>query len=294
MADEKEIEREESLSVDEETAGKETVDEETPERERLQKVIAERGYCSRRKAEELIQKGRVTVDGKVVDTLGETVSPDAHIEIDGTPLPTKEEMESRKVYIAVYKPLGFICSAFDPQHRRLITELIPPRYGRVYPVGRLDINSEGLVFMTNDGEFANLITHPSSSPEKVYEVKIDTRLTPQQQEELRNGIMLEDGMTAPCQVKEIAFSLSEVTHSINGVYRITLTEGRNREVRRMMQYFGKNVLTLKRTQIGMVKLGKLRKGSYVVLPDPIVQRIMEDCRLRKMQNDYRAPRKYGQ
>lgn len=261
--------------------------------ERLQKLISERGFCSRRKAEELIVAKRVTVDGTIVDTLGASFDPDCEIVIDGTRLPTRSEIESHKVYIALNKPLGFICTASDPQHRRLVTDLVPPRYGRVYPVGRLDINSEGLVFLTNDGEFANLITHPSSAPAKVYEVTIDDRLSSEQKERLAQGIVLEDGLTAPCQVREIGISLDPKTGAKNGTYRIVLHEGKNREVRRMMAYFGHRVLRLRRTQIGLIKLGKLRKGSFVVIPEKVVAAIVNDCRQRKIQNDYKIRIKGG-
>ncbi len=267
----------------------------SPEIARIQKIISERGFCSRRKAEELIQAGKVEVDGKLVTELGASFPVDCEVVVDGKKLPSKAEIDSRKYYIAVNKPLGFICSASDPQNRRLVTELVPPQYGRVYPIGRLDINSEGLVFLTNDGEFDNLMMHPSSAPAKVYEVQIDGRLTPAQLEQLRNGIVLEDGLTAPCDAIEIGCSQApDFSGKVYGLYKITLQEGKNREVRRMMQYFGFNVVHLKRTQIGIVKLGKMRKGSYVVLPPDIVERMRRDCLMRKAHNNYKAPRKYGE
>lgn len=257
-------------------------------KERLQKIIAERGYCSRRKAEQLISNGKVTVDGASVTQLGDRFPVDCKIEIEGKPLLSLKESKGEFVYLAVNKPTGFICSAADPQHRRLVTQLVPPKFGRVFPVGRLDINSEGLVFLTNDGEFANLVTHPSSSPDKTYEVKIDSRLTREQMAELSQGIMLEDGMTAPCLVKEVDLSIYGYS------YWITIHEGKNREVRRMMEYFKKHVLGLKRIRIGSIEMGNLKKGAYVELPQAVVDKIKADCAARKAANDYVPPRKYGE
>ncbi len=247
-------------------------------KDRLQKIIAERGYCSRRKAEQLISNGKVKVDGVLVTQLGSRFPADCKIEIEGKPLLTLSESKGRFVYFAVYKPVGFICTASDPQNRRLVTQLVPPKFGRVFPVGRLDINSEGLLFLTNDGDFANLVTHPSSSPDKTYEVTVDSRLTRDQIAELQKGIMLDDGLTAPCLAKEVSFSIYGAT------YDVTIHEGKNREVRRMMEHFNKNVKSLKRIRIGSISLGKLAKGSYVELPQAIVDRIKRDCELRKAQN----------
>lgn len=259
---------------------------EGPLEERLQKIIAMRGYCSRRDAEKLILAGHVKVDGQLINQLGTKHDLKCKIEIDGKPLLPPKIGE--KVYLAVYKPLGFICSADDPQGRKLVTSLVPPKYGRVFPIGRLDINSEGLIFLTNDGEFANLLMHPSSAPSKVYRVRVDSRLTRDQQEELRNGIVLEDGLTAPCQVKETEIAINGCT------YEITLHEGKNREIRRMMQYFDKKVLSLVRIQIGPVKVGNLRKGSFVLLPPAAVDKLRRDCEMRKLKNNYVAQRKYGE
>lgn len=260
-------------------------------KDRLQKIIAERGYCSRRKAEDLIEAGKVKVDGVLVNTLGQRFLKDCKIEIDGKPLLSLKDSvaagQNPYVYLAINKPLGFICAASDPQHRRLVTELVPPKYGRVFPIGRLDINSEGLLLLTNDGDFSNLVMHPSSSPDKVYEVRIDSRLTYPQMDELRKGIVLEDGLTAPCQIKEVGFTLNDAT------YEITLHEGKNREVRRMMNYFGKNVKGLRRIQIGPLKMGNMKLGSYVVLPTAVVDKIRKNCLAKKVANDYVPPEKYG-
>lgn len=258
-----------------------------PIEERLQKIIAMRGYCSRRIAEKLITNGKVKVNGQVVTELGAKFPIDCELEVEGKNLLAAKSTDEY-VYLAVNKPLGFICTTSDPQGRKLVTDLVPPKYGRVFPVGRLDINSEGLIFLTNDGEFSNLLMHPSSAPSKIYRVKIDSSLTRDQEEELKHGIMLEDGMTAPCELKRMEIFASGVT------YEITLHEGKNREIRRMMDYFGKKVINLTRIQIGPIAMGNLHKGSYVVLPPAVVNRIKKDCMDRKAKNTYVPPRKYGE
>lgn len=256
------------------------------ELERLAKIIANRGYCSRRKAEELISSGHVKVDGKVETELGKKYPNNCSIDIDGQTV--RVLPKDKLVYLALNKPVGFVCSASDPEGRRVVTELIPKKYGRVSPVGRLDINSQGLLFLSNDGEFINLITHPSSSPNKTYEVLVDSRLSSDELKELQEGILLEDGMTSPCKVKEVYFT----DHS--ACYDVTIHEGKNREVRRMMQYFNKKVLSLTRIKIDIVSLGKLQKGSFVELPSTIVAKIKEGCLERKKNNTFVPARKYGE
>lgn len=243
---------------------------------RLQKIIADRGFCSRRKAEEYITAGRVTVDRRVVDQLGSSFDPNCRIEIDGFVLPKV----GQKVYLAVNKPLGFICTASDPKDRKLVTQLVPPQYGRVFPIGRLDINSEGLILLTNDGEFANLVMHPSSSPDKTYEVSIDKRLSREEMEKLSNGIMLEDGMTAPAKIREVGISIYKCT------YQITIHEGRNREIRRMMEYFGKKVVKLKRITIGNIDLKEMPKGAFREIPPKVIEQLRAECLRKKKMSDY--------
>lgn len=238
---------------------------------RLQKIIADRGFCSRRKAEELIVAEKVKVNGEIINTLGMSFDPNCKIEIDGYEL----KKPGQKVYLAVNKPLGFICTADDPQHRKLVTQLVPPQYGRVVPVGRLDINSEGLIILTNDGEFVNLVTHPSSSPDKVYEVKIDGRLTREDREKIQKGILLDDGYTAPAVIKEMMTSI------YGCLYQITIHEGKNREIRRMMEYFNKKVISLKRIAVGPIKLKDMPRGAYREIPLKIINEMLVDCREKK-------------
>lgn len=257
---------------------KRMIEEEQPSsngRVRLQKIIADRGFCSRRKAEELIEAGRVSVDGETVLELGSAFDPDCAIEIDGYLL----AKVGQKVYLAVNKPLGFLCTDSDPEDRKLVTKLVPPQYGRVFPVGRLDINSEGLTLLTNDGDFANLVMHPSSSPDKVYEVKVDKRLSEKELQEIQKGVMLEDGMTAPASIRETGISLYGCT------YQLSIHEGKNREIRRIMEVFGRRVLSLKRTAIGVIRLRDMPRGAYREIPPKVVEQMVADCNRRKIQND---------
>lgn len=244
------------------------------ELDRLSKIIANRGYCSRRSAEGLITSNKVKVDGVIENELGKKFPLNCKIEIEGKEL--KPIHKDQLVYLALNKPVGVICTAKDPEGRKTVLDLIPKKYGRVSPIGRLDINSEGLLLLSNDGEFINLITHPSSSPDKTYEVTIDSKLSNEQINELQKGILLEDGMTSPCIVKE-----KEVDKAI---YLITIHEGKNREVRRMMQYFSKNVLSLKRISIGFINIGKLEKGNIAELPSNVVERLKKECIKRKALN----------
>lgn len=247
------------------------------ELERLSKIIANRGYCSRRSAEELIVAKKVKVNGVIESELGKKFPSDSKIEIDGKEL--KPINSNQFVYLALNKPVGVICTAKDPEGRKTVLDLIPKKYGKVLPIGRLDINSEGLIFLSNDGEFINLITHPSSSPDKTYEVLIDSKLTQDQINELERGILLEDGMTSPCKVKQKEGS--------QPYYLITIHEGKNREVRRMMQYFSKNVINLKRISIGFVNLGKLEKGSVAELPSSVITRFKKECLNKKENNTFK-------
>jgi len=254
--------------------------------ERLSKIIANRGYCSRRDAEVLIAGGKVEVDGKIETELGKKFDNSCKIIIEGNEL--KPIKENELVYLAINKPLGFVCTADDPEGRKIVTDLVPKKYGKVYCVGRLDINSQGLLFLSNDGDFINLITHPSSSPDKTYEVLVDSKLTESEMKELSEGILLEDGMTSPCKIKE------KWASNNTACYSITIHEGKNREVRRMMQYFSKNVLQLTRVKIGKISLGKLQKGNFIEIPKNIAESIKKECLERKKNNKFQPGRKYGE
>lgn len=247
--------------------------------QRLQKIIADRGYCSRRHAEELITAGQVKVNNRLVRELGLKFEEDTCvIEIEGNLLPPALKEYH---YLMINKPLGFICTMDDPQGRKTVDLLVPSQYGRLYPVGRLDINSSGLLFMTNDGEFAELVTHPSSSLGKTYRVEMDAAMKVKEKKALESGIRLEDGMTSPAQVRIVSVGLSKT------VFDITIHEGKNREVRRMVEALGHHVESLKRIAIGDVKLGDLPSGAYKELSEETVNHIKELCLYNKAHNTYK-------
>lgn len=237
--------------------------------ERLQKVLAHAGVASRRSCEELILAGKVKVDGKLITDLGIKVDPEKSvIEVAGKPIPGKEQL----IYILLYKPAGFLSTVHDPQKRRTVMDLIHGVRQRVYPVGRLDYDTSGLILLTNDGELANDLIHPSREVEKTYRALVKGIPTGKCLGELAKGIMLEDGKTAPAQVK--------VKKIINGnaLVDITIHEGRNRQVRRMFQRVGNPVIRLKRIAFGPLKIGRMKPGEWRYLTDREVEILK---RLRK-------------
>lgn len=245
---------------------------------RLQKIIAERGYCSRRKAEELIASGKVKVNGKTIDTLGEKFEEDVHIVIDGKEVKANDNQEL--VYVVVNKPLGFISTAHDDRGRKEVTRLVPSSLGRLYPVGRLDINTSGLIILTNDGDFANLVTHPSSNFEKTYRVRTDGKLSSEEIFKLTHGVMLEDGLTAPAKLKEVMID------DTSTVFDLTIHEGRNRQVRRMVEAVNHKTISLKRIQIGPIKLDNLKEGSYRYIDKAVISSIKRQCLINRKNNTY--------
>lgn len=224
------------------------------EKIRVQKLIAESGLCSRRKAEELIAAGKVTINGHVC-SLGDKADPHGDIvAVNGKRI---GEAPREKRYIMLNKPRGYITSMSDEQGRRIAAELLDGVSERVVPVGRLDRNSEGLLLFTNDGEFANEITHPSRHVSKTYRVTIDGKVSEEQIMRLTSGVELDDGkMTLPCSV-EVLVEQPERT-----VLRITIKQGLNRQIRRMCAAVGLQVGRLRRTAIGGVKLGMLKSGEW--------------------------------
>ena len=221
--------------------------------ERLQKVIAKAGIASRRKAEELIAQGKVRVNGRTVTEMGVQVAPDDEITVNGKVL-QKEE----KVYYLLNKPARVICSVSDEKGRPTVMDCFEGVPQRIFPVGRLDYETTGLLIMTNDGEFANAMMHPRSHMPKTYEVHLDGVLTDDMARILANGVMLDDGRTLPADVEIVSRSEGKK----KTVLRITIYEGRNREVRRMMEYFHCNVRKLNRIAYGCLDLGNLRQGEY--------------------------------
>jgi 23S rRNA pseudouridine2605 synthase len=219
---------------------------------RLQKILSEMGIASRRKAEELIIEGRVTVNGTPA-RIGMKADPDRdHIKLDGKLLTGKKEP---KVYLMFYKPRNVVTSLDDPEERPTVRDYLAKMRYRVYPVGRLDFDSEGLLLITNDGDFAHAVLHPSKEVPKTYEVKIDGALKDEDIEKLRRGVSIEGGRTAPARVRKLRKLKS------NSWIEITIHEGKKRQIRRMLQRVGYSVLRLKRTRIGPINLGSLKAGE---------------------------------
>lgn len=220
--------------------------------ERLQKVIARSGIASRRKSEELITDGRVKVNGKVVTELGTKVSTKDKVEVNEI-LIVREE----PVYYLLYKPRGVISSVADDKGRKVVTDFFPHLKERIYPVGRLDYDTSGLLILTNDGEFANLLMHPRGEIEKVYVAKIKGIPSRENLKKLEKGIMLDDGKTAPAKVKMLSLDKKKQT----AIIEIAIHEGRNRQVRRMFEAIDNEILKLKRERYGTLSLSGLNAGE---------------------------------
>jgi 23S rRNA pseudouridine2605 synthase len=227
------------------------------EGERLQKVLAALGFGSRRACEVLIAEGRVVVNGTVA-VLGARVQPETdQVTVDGAPVGVRPGL----VHYLVNKPRGVVTTASDPQGRPTVVELVPDE-PRVFPVGRLDLDTEGLILLTNDGTLANAIAHPSTGVEKEYLVEVHGgRVSPSGLRHLREGVELEDGRTAPARV----------TQPSPGVLRITIHEGRNRQVRRMCSAVGHEVRRLVRVRIGPISDRRLAPGDWrELLSDEVI------------------------
>ena len=220
--------------------------------ERLQKIISCAGVASRRAAEQMILAGRVTVDGQRIAELGTKWDPLSHeICVDGKPIMTQEPM----VYLLLNKPKGYISSAKDDRGRRTVLDLLPDVMERVYPVGRLDYDTEGLILITNDGLLTHGLLHPKYEVEKTYVARLRQTPAPEDLAQLKSGIMLDDGMTAPARVR-----LLPNAEDIR--IEITIHEGRNRQVRRMLAAVGCEVLGLRRTRFAGLSLGGVRRGQH--------------------------------
>ncbi len=242
--------------------------------ERLQKVIAAAGVASRRKAEQLIQEGKVKVNGTVVTEMGFKVSGEDEILVNNKPI-RKEE----KVYYLLNKPKQHISAVSDDKGRKTVMDCFPGVKERIFPVGRLDYDTTGLLLMTNDGEFANAMMHPRYHLEKTYEVAVDGVLTDHMIHMLERGIELEDGKTLPAKV----YLLSRFEGKKKTVLQITIREGRNREIKRMMEFFHCTVTRLNRIQYGFLDLGQLHQGQYRKL------RMYEVKKLMKMASQSETP-----
>lgn len=232
------------------------------EKTRIQKIIADAGYCSRRKAEELISQGRVKVNGRPCKLGDKAFAGKDLISIDGEKLYTPRK---RKLYyIMLNKPRGYVTTMSDEFDRKNVSDLIKGIPERVYPVGRLDKNSEGMLLFTNDGAFANDIMHPSNHVTKTYRVTVRPDITDEQLVRLSEGVEIDGSMTLPCTINVLTKEPGRV------VLQMVIREGRNRQIRKMCEAVGLEVARLKRTAIGPLKLGMLKPGDYRELqPDEL-------------------------
>lgn len=219
--------------------------------ERIQKIIANSGYCSRRKAEELINKGKVVVNGRVCH-IGDKASSTDIILVDGNSL-KKEELE----YILLYKPRGVITSTSDEKGRKTVLDLIETK-NRLYPVGRLDYDTSGILLLTNDGNLTNKLIHPSSMINKVYVAKIDEAVIPSEIKKLEKGVSIDGKKTAPARIK-----ILKIDKKNNfSLVKLTIHEGRNHQVKKMFDVLGYNVVKLKREEFAFLNLNGLTPGKY--------------------------------
>lgn len=231
---------------------------------RLQKYLAEAGVASRRASEEFILAGRVTVNGQIVQTLGTKIRPgEDRIEVDGQPVRAR-----RKLYFALNKPPGFLCTRKDPLERRTVADLLPREWQHLTSVGRLDRDSEGLLFLTNDGQFSLHLTHPRYGIRKIYRATVEGRVASPMLKRFLAGI--EDaGETLKAEKARIISA-----NNSHSVVELELAEGRNREVRRLFASQELNVIRLQRIQIGRIKLGELPVGKWRSLTEPEIKSLL--------------------
>lgn len=239
---------------------------------RLQKVIAEAGLASRRKAEEMIAAGRVTVNGQVVREMGTKVDPQHdHVKVDGRHL----KPAAPDAFLMLNKPKGVLSTLSDPAGRPTVKDLLPGVGLRVFPVGRLDFDSEGLMLLTNDGEITQALLHPRYHVPKTYEIKVKGMLGPEEIAALERGVQLEDGLTAPAHVKKLGKAVE------NSWLEITIHEGRKHQVKRMLEAVGHPVIKLTRVRFGPLRLGDLPPGDYRYLTDREANALRETVRQRR-------------
>ncbi len=223
--------------------------------ERLQKILAHAGVASRRKAEELITAGRVSVNGKTVTELGSKADLSVDkVKVDGRVLSEPKHF----LYIALNKPKNCVSTVHDPEGRQTVMSFFKGMRERIYPVGRLDYASEGLLLLTNDGDFANALMSPASHVPKTYLVKVNGGLSPEQEEQFRRGIPMHGRRTAPAALKRIR-------EGVNPWYEVRLIEGRQNQIRIMFKHFGRLVEKLKRVRVGFLELESLKPGAYRTL-----------------------------
>ncbi len=221
--------------------------------ERLQKIIANSGYCSRRKAEEYITGRKVKVNGEIISELGYKASYEDFIEVNGTPINKKEE----KVYYLLNKPRGVVTTASDDKGRKTVVDLIKTDK-RIYPVGRLDYDTTGIILLTNDGELTNFLTHPKNEIEKVYVAKIKGLFTKEDLKKLCNGVVIDGFKTSKSRAKILKIDKK----NNSSVVELIIHEGKNHQVKKMFEAIGYPVLKLKRESIAFLTLDGVKSGSY--------------------------------
>lgn len=245
--------------------------------ERLQKVLAHAGVASRRKCEDLIRKGRVMVNGQVVTRLGTKVDPARDdVRVDGRPI----RLPSRHVYVLLNKPENVISAMKDRRGRRALGDLVSVPQ-RLYPVGRLDLDSEGLILLTDDGELANLLTHPRYEHEKEYRVWVNGEPTEETLQAWQQGLLLDDKVTAPARVEVLA----RRQHAT--LLRVVMREGRKRQIRRVAELLGHPVRELRRVRLGPLELGSLAVGQWRYLTDKEI-RSLQDLKRQHAQRARRS------
>lgn len=222
---------------------------------RINKFIAQCGIASRRKAEDLILSGKIKVNGKVITDLSTDIKDTDIVSYDNKNI----RMVSNYVYYKLNKPKGYITSTTDDKDRKTVMDLMRGVHFRVFPIGRLDYDTEGLILLTNDGDVANILTKPNSEVKKTYIVHIDNEINGDEIKQLSKGVDIGDYITKPCSVE-----LIESTNNVSKL-KLTITEGKNRQIRKMFSTIGKNVTFLRRIQIGEIKLGGLSRGEYAPL-----------------------------
>ena len=240
---------------------------------RLQKYIAQCGVASRRAAEKIISQGRVRVNGEIIDFMGFEVDPKTDtVEVDSKVL----HEEKKKYYIMLNKPKNYVTTVSDDLGRPTVMELVEDIDARIYPVGRLDFETSGLLLMTNDGDFANSVTHPASEINKVYIAVTDKPLDEEQLNALREGVIIDDFKTSPARVE----NLKKVKYGFE--VKITIHEGKNRQGRKMLEAVGARAVSLKRISVGSITLGNLPEGKW---------RKLSDAEINKLRNTKRNKQK---
>ena len=236
---------------------------------RINKFLAQAGLGSRRSCEQLVLESKIRVNGKIIKDLATNIDPQNDIvEYKNQKL----RLSSNKIYLMLNKPVGYLVTAADPFERQTVFDLLPEFKEHIFPIGRLDKNSEGLLLLSNDGNFAQKITHPSKKLPKTYLVKAKGRIYFRQLRDLREGVQLEDGKTIPAKVFIKSFNKAQNMTKL----RMIIYEGRNRQIRRMLKAVESSVIELKRVQIGEINIGKMPKGEWRYLKEKEVRSITKE------------------